>query len=415
MARKQQPTQISYTSSDIMPDTGEVIGDIPGIVECAGNLYAKSPEALDKLLKALRDYGYDIKDCGQDGDRPPREKQEREGWYLWWAHLSDNAMQRRGKCDSCNSYIDTRGIQSHGHKCEVCGEVTFWEYIDGTTVKFVFLADDNSAFFSPKMRMVVKAYDEATESIILYPTPEIGGGWSDYATVEDAQAALDRNSHAWSEVEIDGETYISIRYPHQFNRNEAVIEMYEVWGHKGNHKIVKLFKGVEYSEYDRLPVRESYSIYEAWHWMPLHPSPFIHEKILSGGGLISDMSWYYQDGRQAVYEGNLKSMRRYVEHFTLYDLDAWDRMIARAPLSGPGMIRAVANFCHETPIIENRGNIGNLLVLLGNEIEGKGSTPSEVAAAEAVFEDPESREMGMFLMRGIFGEDLPDIVPDDEY
>ncbi len=341
-----------YISSAISRPTKGVIGDIPGVVEIAGSLYAKSPEALKALLKALYAHGYEIKDCSHDDRRPERAVQEKQGWhrwYLWYASLGEKVLQRKGKCNSCGSYIDTGGIKSHKHRCEVCGEYTYLKFADGTIVRFKFLSgEERRPLFTLKLKMKVYDYDEIGKQLFLYLEPEDGGS-GDYRA-EDAKRVLEQNRDKWSTyVGPDRQQFVAIYYDayDPYIRPDDVIEMHDTWSHVYNHKIVKLFQGKEYNEYDRLPVRGGYSVYEAWHWMPWPPSPKLHEKIISAAGMVADCGYYYQDdGRQTFYEGHLKSMRLFVEHFTLLDLDGWDQMIARAPYSGPGMIRAVATFCH---------------------------------------------------------------------
>lgn len=380
-----------YVSSAISHPTKGVIGDIPGVVEIAGSLYAKSPEALKALLKALHAYGYEIKDCSHDDRRPEREVQQKKGWSLWFASLGEKVLQRRGKCNNCGSHIDTRGIRSHKHQCEICGEYTYLEFTDGTIVRLKFLSgEERRPLFSPKLKMRVYDYDETGQDLFLYAEPE-DGGFGDYRA-EDAKQVLEQNQDKWRKyVTPDGQQIIVVHYNiyDPCIRPDDVIEMYDVWGHVQNHKIVKLFQGKEYDEWDRLPVWESFSIYEAWHWMPLPPSPRLHEKIIGAAGMVADCGYYYQDGRQAFYEGHLRSMRLFVEHFTLLDLDGWDKMIARAPYSGPGMIRAVATFCHEHPEVTNAPNIGNVLVVLGKGISGERITEDELAAAADAMKDPE--------------------------
>src|SRR5690606_40187283 len=60
----------------------------------------------------------------------------------------------KGKCNSCESLIDTTGIRSHGHTCEVCGEVTYLEMIEGSTIRFSFHGEERT-MLGPELNMEV--------------------------------------------------------------------------------------------------------------------------------------------------------------------------------------------------------------------------------------------------------------------
>jgi len=235
---------------------------LEGIVEIPQcGIYAKSPKALKNLFSELKKLGYKIEDCSKNerDSRPSREVQEKNGWYLWYASLKKNVCKRKGKCHSCKSYIDEKGIQTPEHKCEVCG-----------------------------------AY-----------------------------------------------TYPDERY---------------------NHSIVRLYQGEEYAEHATLPIPDSYTIYESWHWAPLNPSLSLHEKIIGASGMVSRCDYYYQDGRDAFYSIHLERMRLYVEHFTTIPIDKWDAIIRRASKSGPGMIKTLAAFCQGIDVEKAVLDVNKLLI-----------------------------------------------------
>lgn len=363
-------------------------------------LYAKSPEALAKLFKELGEMGYEIKDCskGEIDHRPPRSVQEKEGWYLWYASLREVVCERKGKCDSCGSYIDVRGIQTHKHKCEKCGAYTYLQYVDGSVVRFKFLNDENGkGAFEPTLQMKVFDYDDELGCLLVYPTPLNGNNFNDW-NADNAMKVLERNKSKFKHVERNGKNFLAIHYnPYSiYIELDAVISMYDSHGHKWNHKIVKLYKGQEFSEWDKLPVPESYAIYEAWHWSPLKPSRSLHEKIIHAAGMVSDCGYYYQDGRTAFYDVHLERMRLYVEHFTTIPIDKWDAMIRRAPKSGPGMIKTLAAFCQGVDVkkaaFENKPNIGNLLAGFSKAMGGKKLTDDEKTAMFEAAADREIRD-----------------------
>ncbi len=140
------------------------------------------------------------------------------------------------------------------------------------------------------------------------------------------------------------------------------------------------------------PLRPSMSIFEAWHWAPLPRSPELHERIIHAARMVSRCDYYYQDGRPAFGGSAVTEMRLFVEHFTQLKLDEWDEMVRRASRSGPGMIRAIAMLCHPQAEIEDRPNIGNLLVGLSKIMTGKRLTGGEVTTMRSAAADPVTRE-----------------------
>lgn len=341
------------------------------------------------MLEELKAKGYEIDDLRQakhrQDDGVSVETMEKNGWSMWFAKLPDI---RRGKCNSCDAYISTLGIQTHGHKCENCGEATYYDVVDGTRMRFEFLSERyRGVMFSPQLSMNAKRWD--TEEGFIYFYREFHDGGLSVVTGERAEAYLAEHAGLWEEVEEDGVKLLKMRYPNPWRRDEAAIEPYETYGHHFNYKKVKLWDGTEYREWDRLPIPEMISIYEAWHWSPVPKSPTIHERIMSACGQVSDKGYYYQDGRIAIYEGVRDPMARFIRHFTELDAEAFLAAWPRFRKSGPGFIDDFARFCHEAPIIENRPNFGNTLVAMGKAVEGKPLSRHELDEAErGVREDP---------------------------
>ena len=175
--------------------------------------------------------------------------------------------------------------------------------------------------------------------------------------------------------------------------------MHDVYGHHSNYREVNLYLGQEFEGmFGNLPVPETYNIYEAWHWMPLQPSPTLHEKIIHAAGMVSRCDYYYQDGRPAFYDIHLQRMRLFVEHFTVLDLEKWDAMIRRADKSGPGLIRTIAAFCHDKPIIKNEPNIGNVLVGLSKIASRQPLTDDEARAFRQGLENQKIRDNVLGIM-----------------
>jgi len=122
-----------------------------------GDLYVKDRLALARLLFQLKRAGYQIDNLRRaeyrKRDGTSVRNMEKNGWSLWFAKLPNI---RFGLCGSCNKLISVQGIQSHGHKCEKCGAVTYYKLVDGSTLRFVFNNDEERGPFSPQLNMKVK-------------------------------------------------------------------------------------------------------------------------------------------------------------------------------------------------------------------------------------------------------------------
>jgi hypothetical protein len=231
------------------------------IVPVMGALYVKTPDALEILLRELREVGYSIDNLRESRDRRDRsvsiEKMEQSGWSLWFAKLDI----RHGKCGSCDGLISTRGIQSHNHQCEICGAITYKKIVDGTIVRFAFLNDADNCHCT----IAFKAHHWDDKEGYLYLHP-----WIDERGIGlrggQARTYLDANASHWKLVNHGEHELIRIRYERTWNRNTATIEPYDISGHWFNHQIVNIWDEKEYREYDpKLPVRDTISIYESWH------------------------------------------------------------------------------------------------------------------------------------------------------
>ncbi len=357
------------------------------IVDIGGDLYVKNSKAMKRLHRELRYLGYQIDNLRHDKYRldkgaTPREM-EKGGWSLWFAKLPNI---RRGVCGSCGATISTLGIQSHGHKCERCGEVTYWEMVEGSVIRFVFLQKEGRGMWDPELKMKVHHWD--TREGLLYLYPEALEGGLSTVTGDTARQYLGNNHEKWNVVTIDGQKIIVIKYPKQWRRDTAVIEPYEIYGHQWNHKIVKIYKGKHYSDWDRLPVPETFSIYETWHWDKLVASPTLHRRVLQAVHNTDDKGWHYQDGRPWFREGSWKGMAKFIRHFTALDADAFDRAWPRFRNDGPGGIDDLAHFCHPKAITRDEPNIGNVLVAMGKRMENKSLTRDEIEAAKRGLSDP---------------------------
>jgi hypothetical protein len=137
-----------------------------------------------------------------------------------------------------------------------------------------------------------------------------------------------------------------------------------------------------FEEPDALP--ESLTIRETWSWAPLRKSKETGETIISAIGMTSDCGYYYQDGRQEFHNFHLERMRIFVTNFTDIPIAQWNTMIKNAPLSGPGMVKAIIAFCQNVSVAEvevvDDPNVANLLLGFSKVMKGKSRTPAEIEA-----------------------------------
>jgi len=362
------------------------------IVAVKGNLYAKSKKALDRLLDELRQKGYQIDDLRQSDfrkrDGVSVEQMEEKGWSMWYAKLPDI---RFGKCGSCQAIIDIHGIHSHGHTCEKCGAVTYYEIVDGTTIRFHFIDRHNeNTMFSPDLKMKAKRWDTENGFLYLYYDFLKNGGLFTLAD-QKAKHYLNLNKDSWELVE-------ELRYPLVWSYDESAIDPMEINQHYYNSSVVKIWDGVEYSEWGKLPIPETISIYETWHWAPLKKSPTIHAKIMSACGQVSDKGYYYQDGRTAIYESVCEDMANYIRHFTTLDAGSFLKAWKTFSKSGPGFIDDFANWCHETPIVEDRPNVFNTINTAFNIAAGKPISSRELKTAIKGEQDPHAKDIVEMLI-----------------
>lgn len=367
---------------------------IEGVVVVGGNPYVKTSVALEALLVELRTIGYQIDNLREADHRKKGgvsvETMEKNGWSLWYAKLD----VRRGKCGSCQQHIDVAGIQSHGHKCERCGAVTYYEIMDGSTVRFSFVQRNENEYGMADLTMKARRWDTEAEYLYLYPEI-LDGLW---LRGDRAKQYFETNKDKWEEVEEDGQRLIRVRYRNSLylEDEDSAINPRDIHGHYWNHKIVLVLEGKEYGEYfSNFPIPQSMSVYEAWHWAPLDASPTLHKKVLGAIGNNDDKGWHYQDGRPWFNARSFEEMGKFVRHFTSLDADAWDVQSKQFRLDGPGGIDDVARFCHPNAEVENRPNIGNLLVGFSKVLSGQKLTDGEIAAMADVAKDPE--ELDKFL------------------
>lgn len=370
------------------------------VISVAGDLYAKNPAALKRLLRRLTASGYEIQDNRLDGysirkGEVDAETMEKNGWSLWHAKLPDI---RRGKCNSCGSLIKVYAIHYHDHRCEVCGEPTYLDLVKGSTIRFNFVAEE-SGFVTPELNMEVYSWDYQNGDLYLLPNPLDSGG---LFTLKGKQASdyLQKMSNYWQWAELDGVTLIKVKNPLPWKRDPANIEPVDHWGSVINHKVVKIWDGVEYGEYDRdFPLPEMINIFEAWHWAPLPVSDRLYSRILSSAHQGDDMGWHHQNGSPWFTAKHWEEMGKFVRHFTLLDADAYDEASKRFRSDGPGGITDIARFCSAKSVLRNEPNIGNLLEAMGNHLDGRPLSDKEQTEAVRALDTDEGMEFALSLFR----------------
>ena len=228
-------------------------------------LSIERPPSLQPVLSELSAMGYTIKNLREDDYRKKKgvtiEQMEQEGYSLWYASLQGI---ERGKCGSCRAYISVGGIRSHGHRCELCGAVTYLEMQDGSMIRFAF---PEPGFPPPELVMEVSWWDSEHADLYLYPEPQESREWG-VLTGEQAVKHLMDHHACWEHAEIGRKALIKVKYadsPLTSGHRDDTIEVRGVTNHYWNHMIVRLWKGKEYREWDQLPVPEGISIYESWH------------------------------------------------------------------------------------------------------------------------------------------------------
>lgn len=361
--------------------------DIEDVVVIRDNAYVKTPEALVAVLAKLREIGYNVENSRESEDRKESVgNMEKNGWSLWFAHVDLSF----GKCKSCKKYISTNGIACHGHKCELCGAVTYLHIVDGSSVRFSFI-ENGEGYGKTDVRMKAKRWDKETGYLYLYPRA-YAGVWT---TDVSARKYLKDNADKFEYVTEKGKRFIRVKYKNSDGYlKDATITMSEVSGHKYNHSTVLVWEGKEYNEYN-LPIKQMLHVYETWHWAPLDASPILHKKVLGVVNNSDDKSWFHQDGRPWFKPETFAEMGKFIRNFTTLDADAWDKQSKAFRLDGPGGIDDVAHFCSNGSIsrIEERPNVGNLINGFANALSGRRVSPREINSMAIAAQDPEERKI----------------------
>jgi len=387
-----------------------------GVIPISGNLLCKTPEGLDELRLLLKQNGYEVKETCEEADEEtykesPRKLREEKMFYLWSAKFSDDNFEVKGKCRACESLISIEDIETHKHKCEVCGDYTFLQFVEGrSAVNVEFI---KSGVFVQDL--VVHHYDEINHILYFFRNiedidqlekmaPQVKAGVkASYKTVDEK---LKEAEGDFQIVKVDGIELIAVRYNSYLSdgeREKAISNGEEDIKIIGSIRWVQVRHDKESilkPPFKKFPGHKFVSIYEMWHNDLLEPSPTLHEKIMKFGGISSDKGTYYQDGRPApIGDYKYREMRRFVEHFTTLDVDKWDEMISRAPKDGPGLVETIAKFCHSEPQIKDSPSIGHLFTAAAKIQRGENLTEGEkIAMRRGLREDPGADKLDMLQL-----------------
>ncbi len=274
--------------------------------------------------------------------------------------------------------------------------MTYEEIVDGATVRFSFIPrhEDDAC-----MELLMKAKRWDTEFNALYLYPEIlDNPWMGAAV---AQGYLQSHADKWQRVEEDGQQLIRVRRSLSHDRGCNDIAFNDIRGSRRNYRIVQVWEGKEYGEFDKTPFPTSLSIYEAWRWAPLPSSPHLHKTVLAAVGCTADKGYYHQDGRPYFDAKSFRDMGVFVRHFTALNADEWDRCSGHFRLDAPSGIDDIARFCHPNPDIEDRPNFGNFIVGLSKVVRGEPLSDRELTTFADAVKDQQEGQKAQELLKAL--------------
>jgi len=171
---------------------------------------------------------------------------------------------RFGKCNYCNSIIDICGIQSHGRVCENCGEIIHRDYWDGSIIRFYMRDKNEQTDGSLEITLQLKKPPVDRDGEFEFDLISIPIDY--YNNVQDKGVVINQLKKHNGLIIYNTETDIAesvILNKNQMNICETTTDRkYRI---PENHSsVVKIWDGVEYSEFDDFPVNETITIYKDW-------------------------------------------------------------------------------------------------------------------------------------------------------
>lgn len=392
---------------DRFKNEGKPLLGIDDTIFITSTVYAKTQDAFEALEERAVAAGYT--------KNPHGDKKEGAPFFS----LEDIRM---AACGSCDEVISCRGVRAHNHKCECCGEPTYLDYVEGGAIRFRFMNDRQ--YIGNPITFKIFEYREQEDGeneLVLHADPLIENysddaknvhvriGWGDVNSRDEAQNVLDeardlyrREKIKAGDQEIDT---IVVRHHGPMLRENSVINTYETYGRVNNHRIIKIFDGQKYSEWDALPIPESFTLSKEYADGKKHSltEPDIHGMIMQAAGQVSRADYYYQDGRPAFDSVALKRMTAFVHNFVDVEPKAWDRFLRAAPKDGPGFIYALAGWAAAESDgvrrhVKDEPNIGNALTGLSKIFSGKPLSYRESIAMEEGADTDAARQFAESLI-----------------
>ena len=387
---------------------------IEGIVNIAQDLYCKTPESLAALKEHLIDVGYDIQDLRKEEGRPSADVQEKNGWNLWFAKPSKKLVETKAECGSCKTLLDKDAVWRHGSQCSKCHEFTAIKYSRRGLVSFSITDDDRSMY---NLTLIIHSYDKDKKQLHFYMNPKQCRNPFPIRVSRLSPSIEESYKNLASDIKkfpghfkvqtIDGIKVVSVNNDADSHDIQSPgINPIEISGELQNYNIVDVFKGKRYDSWGNLPIPDSISIHEAWHWAPLKPGPDLYKKILSAARQVSRKDYYYQDGRDAFFDLQIGWILTFIKHFTTLDAERIAPLMCK-DLSGPGFIDNLAKLTGNNEHIQTEPNIGNAMVFFGKVLKNEPVNQNEIdeAVKGAGLDDPNNtlgRILGDDFVKDVF-------------
>ncbi|MFH1064255.1 MAG: hypothetical protein V1729_04200 [Candidatus Woesearchaeota archaeon] len=373
---------------------------IDGVIElCKGDLFVKSPDVLPILLEHLSKVGYEVSDVSSG---------QRDSGKIWEGKLRDDIHRSMAECLSCNSIIEPTGVGVHNHECEVCGEYTTIEYVPGGQVCFSPTDDLNyqltmviHSYADDKLNLYAD-YKDCTEKIL--PLTRIYNEAEHSFNKVVCLASL--FPETFSERTIHGVKVLSVDHKPSAYLAEHDIDILSISGKNTNYRNIEVFKGKKFTGRRwNLPIPTNISIVEAWHWIPLSPSPGLYSEVMSMAGQVSRKDYYYQDGRPGLEYRQVELILKAVREFTTVDVNSVN---INHMMSGPALIDRLAEATGHDAVIETPPNIFNAINVIAKVTAGEQMTANEIEQGmKSLKADAEGDQVLLSAIRSLKKEAKP--------
>lgn len=432
---------------------GEAVLGVENTVLIMNHIYPKTRSAYLQTLEGLQDGGYSIPDhakikAGED---------EKEALFFTLGDIG------AAECGSCDSVISSRGVKVHNHPCECCGQPTCVTYRKGGAIRFRFIGADGR-YVGNDISFRIYGYNEHEEGdwndLLLYAAPLL----KDYTEPTTGRSlriglmGVDSEAEAQNLLEeaarqklyrrslvIDPETgqdvpvIILKHHKSRLLQKGSVFDTAELVGGIDNHRLIKIWNGRKYGDWDKLPVPETLHLSRRYMNGFKHSlaEPNIHETIMGAAGQVSRADYYHQEGRAAFGREAFERMSHFVNHCVDVPFAEWQDFLSglkgriQKPqslsgdfgayvfnsvrggfgasgryqnISGPDFIYALAEWAGKMSDgrrkkVRDEPNIGNALEGVWKIINGQTLGAAEAAAMMEGAETPDMKAFGDSLKR----------------